>query len=258
MVQAALRFGCNTGVLIASDEAWSGVPADRRDSSRIIVWWTDDQTGQLLTMLAWMCTRDSVWERADIRVYVASTDPAEAERVSALLDEARLPVQVGGIADPGAFVSLANDCDLFFGPMRVRRGEIFGPGDSNIDSFAASFPVALLVQAAAPIELDVQPDDGEIAALAIARDRALKSAARAEELDRAASQLIVDAEMARLTLTTDAEVEQAAHTAAAAHRQYLDARARADEAWRIVRELDPTETDQVDEQLWIEHVADRQ
>ncbi len=114
------------------------------------MWWTDDQTGQLLTMLAWMCTRDSAWVGADIRVHVASTEPSEAARVSALLDEARLPVEVEGIADPSAFGSVSQHCDLFLGPMRVRRGEILGPADSVVDTFADTFPVALLVQVAAP------------------------------------------------------------------------------------------------------------
>ncbi len=69
---------------------------------------------------------------------------------------------------------------------------------------------------------------------------------------------MVNAEMARLTSSTEAAIEQAAHAAASAHRQYLDARARADEAWRLVREIDPTETGSVDEQIWIEPTVHRQ
>ena len=51
---------------------------------------------------------------------------------------------------------------------------------------------------------------------------------------------MVDAEMARLTSASkdDKQMAEAAKAAAAAHRRYLDARTRSDEAWRLTHELD--------------------
>ena len=136
-------------------------------------------------------------------------------------------------------------------------GEILGPANAKVEDLAPALPVTVLVQVAVPIELDVQPDEGEIAALAAARDRATTATARAEQLDAEASQLIVSAEMTRLTTAGSDNaselVAEAASLAAAAHRRYLDSRARADEAWRVVRQIDPTEADgKLADQVWIE------
>ncbi len=262
MAQTALRFGCNTGILVASDDAWERVPQAAQATKKILVWWADDKSGQLLVLLAWMCTRDSVWEGAQIEVYVASIDEGDAGRVAALLDEARLPAVVAGVADPTAFVATTAEADLVFGPMRIRRGQALGPADTPVEAMADVLPVTLLVQVAAPVDLDVQPDEGEVAALAEARDRATEATERADELDGDASRLIVTAEMTRLDVAAGQAnpevVEAATKAAAVAHRNYLDARARADEAWRLVRELDPTAADgTLDEQLWIERAPGR-
>ncbi len=260
MVQTGVRLGCNVGVLHTPDEGWERVPDSPRTRATITVWWQDDRSGQLLTLLGWMCTRDSVWASAELQVWVADEagDPAS---VAQLLDDARIPARVMGSAPTASFVETVAPSDLVLAPLRVHHGAALGPGDVGLDELVPRLAVAAFVRAVDDIDLDAQPDEGEVAALAEARDRAVAATQRAQELDREAGELIVAAEMRRLEASNgdggdgDDPTEAVAAAVAAAsraHRQYLDARARADEAWRMVSELDPTApTGQIDPELWL-------
>lgn len=55
-----------------------------------------------------------------------------------------------------------------------------------------------------------------------------------------------------MTDRSEEEIETADLAASAAQRTYVDAKARADEAWRIARQLDPGHTSsEVDPSLWL-------
>ncbi len=247
MIHTAIRHGCNVGIVHTPDAGWSRLfhAAGRSSGQRIRVWWSDDHTGQLLTMLAWMCTRTTFWSAAAIEVLVEGADEADRERVAALIDEARLPASVVGLAAPSQFNRLNRSADLLFAPVRVRHGQPLGPGDRPIEALTSDLGVAVFAHAPTPFELDVQPDDTDLAAVAAAHDRASELSARADQLSQQAATLLVTAELARMDtqagLAPDPEVVVAAESAASqAQRTYVDARTRADEAWRLVRELDPT------------------
>ncbi len=259
LVQTGLRFGANVAVLHGSPDAWSRTPLPQSAENKIVVWWVDDRSGQLLVLLAWMITRDSAWSRASITVHVASPHAEDGHRVQTILADARLPATVVGIAEANHFLDVAADAQLVLAPLRVRTGSLLGPGDVPIAELSESLPISLFVQPADEIELDLQPDDSNLSNLAIARDRAQALTARAKLLDARASELVVAAEIARMTNDstpeTSANSESAGpehHLAADAYRDYLDARSRADEAWRLVDELDPAKnTEPVDPSLWV-------
>ncbi len=262
MVQTGLRFGANVGVLRDSPTAWSRVPTTPGNNDTILVWWTDDTTGQLLTLMAWMTTRDSVWTNAKIKIWVVGNDPADALRVQGLLEAARLPATVAGMAESDEFLRVVEGAQFVLAPLRVRTSSLLGPDNTPIESLGSDLPVTLFVQAAGAIELDVQPDDSTASTLAVARDRAEELTKHARSLDERASHLVVAAEMARMGVDISAAgqgsgeapptIDEAAAAAAKAQRDYLDARSRADEAWRIVAEIDPTmSTEIVDPALWV-------
>lgn len=261
MVQTAIRFGCSVGIANTPDRAWERLP---HGGGRIAVWWPDDRTGQLLTLLAWMCTRTRAWN-ATIEIWVSSVGcatPADAEaareRVAALVDEARIPAEVAGSAPPEAFAATVAGAHLVLAPLRLRHGEVLGPGEVDLDELVAAIDgVAVFAHAVSSVALDVQPDDAEAAALAAAHDRATELSARAEELSDRAGRLLVAAEIMRMEHAGAANgsvrlVHEAEAAASRAQRVYLDARARAEEAWRVVHEIDPAAaTDEVDPQLWV-------
>ncbi len=247
MIHTAIRHGCNVGIVHTPDGGWSRLfhAAGRSSRPVIRVWWSDDHNGQLLTMLAWMCTRGSMWADAAIEVLVESDDLADRQRVADLIDDARLPAAVVGLATASEFSRLNRSAALVFAPVRVRHGQPLGPGDQPLETLIDGLGVAVFAHAPSPFELDVQPDDTDLAAVAEAHDRATALSARAEQLSQEAATLLVTAELARMDVSAgraiDAETVATAESAARqAQRTYVDARTRADEAWRLVRELDPT------------------
>jgi len=256
MVQSAARLGINVAIVTSPDHAVGAVTT--RAQPRICVWWDDDRSGQLLTMLAWMCTRSAEWKKAEIEVWVASTSPdTDANRVAELLDDARLPATVKGSRKPEQLSQTMQRADLVLVPTRIRRGKPLGPGNQPIEALRDGLPTTLFVHAASPIELDIQPDDASSAALAIAHDRSAKLSARADKLSEKASVLLVTAEILRMEAeanpspTADREAAEATQLATAAHRKYLDAFTRAESARNIEAEIDPTaDTTAIDPELW--------
>ncbi len=163
------------------------------------------------------------------------------DQVAALVDEARIPAVVAGSAPPSQFATTMAGAHLVLAPLRMRHGEVLGPGSVGIDALVSMTDgIAVFAHAAGSVELDVQPDDADAAALATAHDRATELSARAEELSDRAGRLLVHAEIARLEHAgsgngTARLVAEAEDAASKAQRTYLDARARAEEAWRVVR-----------------------
>ncbi len=260
MVRTGVRFGSHVGIVHAQGLD-GGAPAEGRHR-RIAVWWSDDANGQLLTLLAWMATRTSVWSRATIEVWIASDQAGaghnDADRIAGLIDDARIPAMIMGTAKPEEFAGKAGTAQLVLAPLRVRNQAMLGPGGVSIDDMVEQLPTVVFVQHAIETRLDVQPENAEMIALDHAQDRAASASERANSLDREASSLMVTAELARLNCRDgDAEAErlvkEAAAAAAAAQRRYLDARSRADEAWRLVQEMDPNApTGAVDPEVWLE------
>ncbi len=278
MLRTAARFGANVGLVHAPvDEADPGDNGGRRSirgslaggaagarrtnaaenkRAPIVVWWRDDTSGQLLTLLAWMCTRSEAHAGADVEVLVeAGADVPEAQ-VTALLADARLPATVVGTASVDDFADRVSGARMVFAPLRVSREAILGPGDRPLNEAVDRLPVTVFAQAAADVQLDAQPDDANMTMLAEATERATEATARANEFDAEASQLLVKAEMLAMEFghrVDHPRVVEAHQKARAAHRRYLDARSRADEAWRLVSEIDPmSSTDRVDPKHWIE------
>lgn len=266
MLQTAIRFGCNVAAVHATDEGWAKVPTNPRQSARIAVWWADDRSGELMTLLAWMCTRQSAWHSAEIDVWVVSTadaqcDRHEWDRIAARLDDARLPAKVVGISPAPKFAESVKYADLVIAPLRVLKGVPLGPNKVPIDDLICDLPLAMFLHAAAPVELDLQPDDAVSAILATAQDRATELTTRADELSQHAGTLMVKAEMLRMDLdNTDAGAQrvfaEATNEATAAHRKYLAARSRSDAAWTEVEEIDPTQANgALDPELWVPEAA---
>ncbi len=255
MVRTGIRFNCNVGIVHAPQPAWEAL--DQGSRQVISVWWSDRRTGQLLTILAWMCTRTPMWKKATIEVWVAADGGDGVDTVTELLDDGRIRAAVRGVAGNDDFVAKMSGASLALAPVRIRHGQALGPGDVPIDQLVEDLGVVVFAHASSVVELDAQPDEGGTAVLADAHDRATELTERARELSVRAGQLMVEAELAKMEVGYDpgagdqppVGIEEAA---VAAHRTYIDARARAEEAWRVVRELDPTaSSEKLDPELWV-------
>ena len=237
MLQTCIRFGANVGVLSLREDAWEKFEATPPDQRTIALWWSDDQLGQLITLLGWLCKRHPDWHEAEIVAYVPVSDDAhETGRVEQLLHEARIKARVLEVdPTPAAFAHALGEATLALAPLRVRRGQALGPFDTPLGMLVEGLPLAVMVLATESLDLDAQPDESDLAELATLTDRAAETQRWIAELDAEAGRLLVKAEAMRIDLIDtkgaeradlEAAVGDADAQAATAYRAYVDARTR--------------------------------
>lgn len=193
-LRMAVRLGCNVVALAAEEEKWARLVALPVNQRRIDVLWCDAATGRLNLLLAYLMTRSDEWREAKIRVVAGASSEEAAEatrrRVEKMLDEVRITAEAEVIAglDSERIADLASDSALIFLPMRLRGDLVFDPFGESPEVVLEHLPVTALVAAAEDIELDVQPDEGRAAEIAVAMDAAAEAegAARAAEKEAAA------------------------------------------------------------------------
>ncbi|MDH4143712.1 MAG: amino acid permease [Acidimicrobiia bacterium] len=249
MLQTCVRHRTNVAVLNVRSHAWERFEATPRNERSIALWWSDDQVGQLITLLGWLCQRHRDWEDASIVVYVPVTDqPVDTARVDRLLEDARIRATVTEVEPTSdAFIDALGRSTLALAPLRVRRGNAIGPFETPLGVLVESLPLAVMVLAVEVVDLDAEPDESDLAELARITDQAKHAAKWVAELDAAAAGLLVAAEALRLELDggdpPDAElqrrVQEAEMASAKAYRKYVDARARSEALATRVAALNP-------------------
>lgn len=238
MIQNCIRFGANVAVLNVRSHAWAKYKSQPRDQRTIALWWSDDRAGQLITLLAWLCTRHPDWQGAKITTYVpdlAGTDIEEdTAHVKAILTAARINTEVVGVEQtPAAFTAALGGSTLALAPLKVRRGMAMGPFDTPLGMLIESLPLAVLVLATNEVALDVEPDETALAKLARVSRQLELAEQRATELDAEAARLLVEDEYLRVESEAkphDVALQQRYlrlnAEATAASRAYVDARVR--------------------------------
>ena len=259
MLQDSVRFGTNVAVVNVRDDAWEKFERTAPSDRVVALWWSDNQVGQLITLLGYLCQRHAEWSDAQIIVYVPDSDEhASHERVSAILDDARISATVESVDEtPAAFTTALAGATLALAPLRVRRGVALGPFDTPLGMLAESLPLAALILATESVDLDVEPDAGDLAELARVTDQAADAKRWVDELDAEAARLLVEAEALRIDLAgssptaTQAQLDETESAAKAAYRTYVDARTRYATLEARVDELTPeTSNSEVDPAIW--------
>ena len=254
MLQGCVRFGTNVAVLNASEHAWEEFEATPRKERTIALWWSDDQVGQFITLLGWLCQRDEEWKDASIIVYVPPTDHEdEVEHVAQILEAGRIDAEVKQVdGSPAAFSEAMGAATMAMAPLRVRRGRAIGPFETPLGMLLESLPLAVMALATENVEIDAEADDGGYAEYAKAVEQAQAAQKWAADLDNEAAILMVKAESARQDIaelgdgdpngnreSLEAFFEETDASARAAYRKYVDARSRCRVLEQRVEELDP-------------------
>ena len=261
MLQKCARLGTNVAIVSVDDHAWETFEATPANQRTIALWWSDDQVGKLITLLAWLCQRDPDWKEARVVAHVpATTDPDESTRVATLLAAARINADVVQVdRSAAALAESLGGATLAIAPLRVSHGRALGPFGSPVGMLIEGLPLAIFVLATEELDLDAQPDD-VLAELAEKGDRVTKTRRWVAELDNEASRLLVEAEKVRLDLESAGDDERdrvaaRADTAKAAarlaFRQYLDAKSRLAAMTDRLDDLDPARANhELDPTIW--------
>ncbi len=163
MMRAAVRLGVNVVVLDAKEDAWAKNLALPPMARRIDVWWTDNNSGRLMLLLAYMMTRTDDWRGARIRLLVwVRHDTADkmAASLRGMLEEVRITAVIDAVLDPSRekLVERSRDAALVLLPFRVRGRRVVDFFNEPIDSLLAALPVVAMVAAATDVVLDAEPE----------------------------------------------------------------------------------------------------
>ncbi|MEX1279921.1 MAG: amino acid permease, partial [Acidimicrobiia bacterium] len=194
------RLGMHVVALSSDFRRWSALSEVAPRDRRIDVVFTDDDTGRLGVLAAYLCTRTGPWHGARIRVIGPPPDPEDEEGtdLEALLDEARIPAEVVTVPDGEveSLIGVCGDASMVIIPMRIRSGEILDPAGRPLDPVVERLPMTAAIMAGAPFQLVVQPDEGPGAAVAEAEEAVDQAEQRLavleEQLAEAEERLVVE------------------------------------------------------------------
>ncbi|MFW2382252.1 MAG: amino acid permease, partial [Acidimicrobiales bacterium] len=260
MLQNCVRFGTNVAVLNVRPDAWDRFEQTPRNQRSIALWWSDDQVGQLITLLAWLCARDRSWSEASIVAYVPGDESdADLEGIRLLLKKGRINAEVKR-ADPtpASLTTALGAATLALAPLRVRRGHAIGPHETPLGMLVESLPLAIMVLATEEVSLDADPAKSTLAEIARLSDLLAKHERTAAALDTEAGRLLVDAEAARLTAEAAPQDANLAHRAkvanersVAAFRKYVKARTECRNLADELAALHPSSAaSELDPEIW--------
>lgn len=163
-LRAAVRLGVNVIVLDAKEDAARAIETRAGAERRIDVWWSDNATGRLLLLLAYMATRSEEWRGATIRLLVwVRTDSGAKMRstLTHMLDEVRIDAEIETVPEltREKLIAYSRDATLVLLPLRLRRLHAVDLFNEPIDALLAELPMVAMAAAATDIVLDADPEE---------------------------------------------------------------------------------------------------
>jgi len=260
-LRAAYRLGRNIVVLDADEDKWNTLENIPGEDRRIDVWWLNDATSRLMLLLGYLITRSEPWDAAKIRVLAAGYNADTSENLKDLknnLEEARIeaePIIVTKV-DIDKISEYSADAAVVFLPFRLRGDQITCSIDGPIKKLLSCLPITAFVLAAEDIALDAEPEEGTAGEMAGAMDALDDAEKIAGEAEKKATKTREIAESARAKLTEleskpiseeekdrllklRSEADQADKEAEKAFRQAAKAKAKLEDAIKIVKDFKP-------------------
>lgn len=254
-LKAAFRFEYNLIILDGKDSYWTTLNEIPSDQKRIDVWWQDNATGRLMLLLAYLMTRNELWEDSTIRVISVQDQNNQDSAIKSLkqiLDEARIDAEPEIVKkiDLDTLVDKSRDSTIIFIPFKLSGNRILSFIDTPISNLIEKLPVVSLVMAGKDIDLEAEPETGSPGELAEALDKlsdaekkvkdAENKKAKVEEevkekKDELYSAIINGSENERTK--KEKEIDKAVKEAETAYRREAKALAKLEDAARDVEAL---------------------
>ena len=198
-LRTAFRLGCNIVILKADDTEWASEENEAVPDRRIDVWWWDDATSHLMLLLAYLLTRNAVWEEAKIRVLASGDlqdEEGSTETLRKTLEDARIPAEpkTVKIAGTETIVNHSTDASLVFLPFRITGKTLVDSFGEPLEELLSRLPNVAMVLAAEDIDLDAEPEEGTAGETAQALDAYQDARKKADEAQKAAAKAAEEAE----------------------------------------------------------------
>jgi len=209
-LRVTLRFTCNLVILSAGARDFEAIERTRPGKRTIDVWHRDNATGRLMLLLAYLMTRTKPWEDAHIRLLTTvpkdRSESTAIEELERMLDDVRIaaePVMVDK-AEPRTVIEHSSGSSAVFLPFSVADREptsVYGSPRELLPQLG----LAALVLGAQDIELDADPEDGELGEIAHAVDAAEKASKTVRKVEQGAARAATEAQEKREELEAAAE-----------------------------------------------------
>jgi amino acid transporter len=174
-IKTAFRLGSNIIVLKTDEEEWKRLQPASGKERRIDVWWWDDASSHLMLLLAYLITRNKMWQTAKIRVLAPSFDHPTEETMAEFrhkLAEARIEAEPEMVFNTNMsnIIAYSQNTSLVFLPFRLKGNQPLDPFDNPVERILSDLPTTALVLAAEDIVLESAPDTGKAGEMATALD----------------------------------------------------------------------------------------
>ncbi len=258
-LMVAYRQGYNVVIFHCDSSKWQSVMKADGKRDRIDIWWqTEQDSSRLMLLLAYLVTRKSIWNKAEIRVLTVGSGESlgkEKSKLMELLDEARIPAESYLVTDmePQTVVEHSKDSSLVFLPFRIQQSRLTDIQGYSLERILPQLPPAALVMAAQEIDLDAEPEEGSAGEFAKAMDdlydaeKRLRKASHeeskaSESVDKLSAELKSEAESLEGELSEKAAdlqrtLFEAEENQEKLHRKTVKAQVRVDDATERVQEL---------------------
>jgi hypothetical protein len=223
-----------------------------------------------MLLLGYLITRSEPWNAANIRVLATGYNADTPENLTGLknnLEEARIKAEpiIVTDADIDKLSEYSADAAVVFLPFRLRGDQISCSINAPIEEIVSRLPVTAFVLAAEDIALDAEPEEGTAGDMAVAMDALADAEKKAVEAEKEVAKIRETSGTAREKLLelknntqhTGEDLRNELKTAAdnaekevdKAFRKAAKAKAKVEEAVKIVKELDPAaESKEIKEQ----------
>jgi hypothetical protein len=165
-VKMALAASCNMVIYQGSPKDAERSAALEPQEHRIDLWYSDDATGHLMLMLAYLMTRSDEFEEATIRLLAPRPERVSEARWRAqlekMLEEVRIDatIEIPAGADDATVREMSTDATVVYLPLRLSRGTPRSPATKDLAGIVQALPQTALVLAAEDIDLDAEPEEG--------------------------------------------------------------------------------------------------
>lgn len=235
------RLGCNIVMLSASEQSWENLLQTKAHHAEIDIWWSEDETGNLMLLFAYLMTRSEAWKGTGLRVIVLPEERTFAqqdEEMKKILSEARIEAKVvrAPSKEVGSLIEVSRTADLVFLPFHFHGNLIKLMVEGYLEAMLEQMPPTVMVAAAENIDLVAEPEEGAAAQQAEARDLhkkreklvklAEKQAAEAEKTFNDANRDLQEAENRPETEKDSEEIATLAKAREKAHADFEKARRR--------------------------------
>ena len=208
-LRSVSRLGVNVVSVSSDEQRWSAMETTGRKKV-IDVWWTDDDTGRLSLLMAYLCTRTERWARSRIRVVAGPgetgspgmREAALREMVAETRIKADVVIVEGDTA--GAMAAASEGSSMVMIPM-VLKGTALLESISLTDLLptVARLPLVAAVMAGHPVDLAAGPESGPQAEMVAAEERFDAARDRLRAAERQAAQAVRDRDRLLTALDED-------------------------------------------------------